>query len=150
MEIVINSDYGGFSLSPEATLAFYKAGCTELATPVKEYFGERFDSPETDIMGYKHAIIKWNEYKKSKKTDRAPIFLTILSDDGEFAISNRPNEKYRNDKRLVKIVKKMGKKANGGCASLKIVKIPNNVDWIIQEYDGAEWVAEKHRTWYAD
>jgi hypothetical protein len=32
-------------------------------------------------------------------------------------------------------------------SSLKVVEIPDDVDWYIQEYDGREWVAEKHRTW---
>jgi hypothetical protein len=53
----------------------------------------------------------------------------------------------RNDPYLVKIVKEMGSLANGSCANLKIVEVPGDVDWIVQEYDGAEWVAERHRTW---
>jgi hypothetical protein len=35
-------------------------------------------------------------------------------------------------------------------ADLKVIEIPDDVEWEIQEYDGTEWVAEKHRTWYAD
>lgn len=30
---------------------------------------------------------------------------------------------------------------------LKIVEVPADVDWTIKDYDGAEWVAEVHRTW---
>lgn len=30
---------------------------------------------------------------------------------------------------------------------LKIVDVPDDVEWIMMDYDGAEWVAEKHRTW---
>jgi hypothetical protein len=30
---------------------------------------------------------------------------------------------------------------------LKVVRVPADVDWCIQEYDGQEWVAEVHRTW---
>ncbi len=25
--------------------------------------------------------------------------------------------------------------------------IPDDVKWQIEEYDGLEWIAEKHRTW---
>lgn len=53
----------------------------------------------------------------------------------------------RNDPYLIKIIKELGMSANGRHANLKIVEIPGNVEWLIQEYDGAEWVAEKHRTW---
>jgi hypothetical protein len=31
---------------------------------------------------------------------------------------------------------------------LQIVVIPDDVKWEIHENDGAEWVAEKHRTWH--
>lgn len=40
---------------------------------------------------------------------------------------------------------------NGGVdsaySSLKVVEIPNDVNWYIEEYDGMEHVAERHRTW---
>lgn len=53
----------------------------------------------------------------------------------------------RDDPYLVKIVKELGIGANGPHSNLKIVEIPGDVEWLVQEYDGAEWVAEKHRTW---
>jgi hypothetical protein len=53
----------------------------------------------------------------------------------------------RDDPYLVKIVKQLGMGANGSHANLKIVEIPGDIEWLVQEYDGAEWVAEKHRTW---
>jgi hypothetical protein len=53
----------------------------------------------------------------------------------------------RDDPYLIKIVREMGELANGPCADLKIVEIPADVNWIIQEYDGIEWIAEEHRIW---
>jgi hypothetical protein len=53
----------------------------------------------------------------------------------------------RDDPYLVKIVKELGMGANGAHSNLKIVEIPGDVKWLIQEYDGAEWIAEEHRTW---
>jgi hypothetical protein len=53
----------------------------------------------------------------------------------------------RDDPQLIKVVKELGEAAAGDCAHLKIVKIPRNVKWEIEEYDGLEWVAEKHRRW---
>jgi len=53
----------------------------------------------------------------------------------------------RDDVILVEIVERMGKKANGNYSDLKIVEVPDEVQWEIQEYDGMEWVAEIHRTW---
>ena len=53
----------------------------------------------------------------------------------------------RNDPILVEIVEQLGEAADGDYAELKVVEIPDDVQWIVEEYDGAEWIAEKHRTW---
>jgi hypothetical protein len=53
----------------------------------------------------------------------------------------------RDDPILIQIVEEMGDAANGNFAKLKVVTIPDDVEWQIGEYDGLEWVAEKHRTW---
>ena len=53
----------------------------------------------------------------------------------------------RDDAVLIRVVEELGDAANGFAADLKIVDIPDDVDWEIEEYDGNEWVAEKHRTW---
>lgn len=48
---------------------------------------------------------------------------------------------------LISVIEEMGGRANGVGADIQIVDIPDDVQWTIQEYDGLEWVAEKHRTW---
>jgi hypothetical protein len=53
----------------------------------------------------------------------------------------------RADPLLVQVVEELGEFADGRHAELKIVEIPDDVKWQIDEYDGLEWVAEKHRTW---
>ena len=53
----------------------------------------------------------------------------------------------RDDPILVALVREMGDAVNSDLASLKVVKIPGDVEWIINEYDGLEWVAEKHKQW---
>jgi len=66
-------------------------------------------------------------------------------------VSKKFDYRYkRDDSDLIEAVKQLRKKANGDHASLKIVEIPDGIDWEIDEYDGMEWVAEKHRKWYAD
>jgi len=57
------------------------------------------------------------------------------------------DEILRNDPILIKVVEELGNEANGSCANLHIVEIPDDVQWIIKEYDGAEWIAEEHKTW---
>jgi hypothetical protein len=53
----------------------------------------------------------------------------------------------RDDSVLVSVVREMGSEANGNFAQLKIVKIPGDIEWTIDDYDGLDWVAEKHRIW---
>lgn len=67
--------------------------------------------------------------------------------------TNKPESEFyalyidRDDKDLVAIVEEMGEAANGNCADLNVVEIPDGISWQIEEYDGYEHVAEKHRTW---
>ena len=53
----------------------------------------------------------------------------------------------RDDPILVEVVESMGSNADGRYSLLKVVEVPDEVDWYIEEYDGVEWVAERHRTW---
>ncbi len=54
----------------------------------------------------------------------------------------------RTDKHLVSVVETLGVEANGQSAQLKVVEIPNDVQYHISEYDGIEHIAENHRTWF--
>jgi hypothetical protein len=53
----------------------------------------------------------------------------------------------RDDPILVHLVEELMEDANGPYSELKVVEIPDGVDWYVEEYDGIEWVAEVHRTW---
>ena len=54
----------------------------------------------------------------------------------------------RNDPILVYVVETLGNEANGSFAKLRIVEIPDDVNWEISDYDGMESVEEVHRSWY--
>lgn len=54
---------------------------------------------------------------------------------------------HRADPALVQVVEELGKKSNDIYSELRIVEIPEDVSWYIEEYDGNEHVAERHRTW---
>ena len=113
VKIVINSDYGGFSLSDEAILEYGKRKGLNL---VKD------ENTNWSIsIFYKDSVAKENYFE-----DR---------------------EIPRNDPDLVSVVEDLGESAYGFAANLKIVEIPEDVDWYVEENDGREWVAEKHRTW---
>lgn len=69
--------------------------------------------------------------------------------DEDFYISSYEFHSWekRSDQDLVRIVEELGEKSWGRFAELKVVEIPDDVEFDIGEYDGIEWVAEKHRTW---
>ena len=141
MKIVINNQYGGFSLSAEAIEEYLKLK------------GKKVYFYELDIRGEEL------RYRKTSKGENEPFVTCFTKDFGaeiaQDSISDEEWEKYmfdtkeiqRTDKDLIEVIKKLGEKANTMCSSLKIIEIPDDVDWVIEEYDGAEWVAERHRTW---
>lgn len=53
----------------------------------------------------------------------------------------------RNDPVLIQVVQELGPQANGQFSDLKVVEIPDDVKWLIVDYDGIEHIAEQHRTW---
>lgn len=67
-----------------------------------------------------------------------------VSDDNYFSDRDIP----RDDHVLIQVVEELGHDADGDCANLKIVEIPDDVEWHIAEYDGSEHVAENHRKWW--
>ena len=91
--------------------------------------------------------------------------IVINDDYGGFGLSDEALQEYitkkglpgnthtysnkieRDDPILVEIVERLKGKANSFLSSLKIVEIPDNIQWVIEEYYGREWIAESHQTW---
>lgn len=117
MKVVINNRYGGFSLSRKAFLRLRELG--EKTALSEPDYGEGWD----DNSG-----------------PRIP--LGPVNGRGCFC-----RDVPRNSRLLIQVIKELGEDANGEWASLKVVTIPNGVEWYIEEYDGMEHVAEKHRIW---
>ena len=56
-------------------------------------------------------------------------------------------ETSRADSALIRTVEELGEESWGRNSQLKIVEVPDGVDWEIEEYDGIERVVEAHRIW---
>jgi hypothetical protein len=135
MKVVINRCYGGFSLSVEA-MELYAKKISKAVYPeqVNAYFTQYWLVPEEERV----KPINWNKASIKQKTE----YNRKIE---EQMINNRNFE--RHDPILVEVVEELGEKASGQFADLEIIEIPDDVEYTIQEYDGVEWVAEKHRTW---
>ena len=53
----------------------------------------------------------------------------------------------RDDPTLIEVIEELGDAASGRFGNLKVVEIPDDVEWVIEDYDGMETVEEKHRSW---
>ena len=136
MKVAINTCYGGFGLSLKAIKELGKLMGKEI------YFYK-----QDDEFNYRNCI------KVTDLNDKAFCIMPVCKDLGDKADIDLINENYFNDDVgrtnyfLIRVIEKLGEEANGRCSKLKIVEIPDDVEFDIQEYDGMEWVAERHRTW---
>lgn len=78
--------------------------------------------------------------------------LSQAAEDRYRELSGKPYPEFRweaqrDDPYLVQVVLELGERSWAHCAELAVVTIPDDVQWQIDEYDGAEWIAEVHRTW---
>jgi hypothetical protein len=53
----------------------------------------------------------------------------------------------RDDLKLVQVVEELGAAANGHGAELRVVAIPDDIQWEISAVGGVEHISEVHRTW---
>lgn len=54
---------------------------------------------------------------------------------------------YRTDPTLIELIESNSKKYSGQCSELKVVEIPDDIEYTIENYDGIEHIAEKHNIW---
>lgn len=66
----------------------------------------------------------------------------------DFGIEDDDYKAYRSHPKLIAAIEKIGeKKASNNFANIKIVTIPDGIEWTIEDYDGQESIHERHRSW---
>lgn len=121
MKIVINEDYGGFGLSKRAFERLIELGMTLTEFDEKG----NYKDPNADIVFQDKVSILEDEYR-------------FIRDDKEL----------RTNLLLIQVVEELGEEANDKFSKLKIIEIPDDIEFVIEEYDGREWIAEKRRKWF--
>lgn len=146
MKVAINSDYGGFSLSKAANVEYMKrkygtfyAYKMHIDKGWKISLDVAVDEDDDDFVYLSQYDLgdTFNVDEVHKKYNYERIFL----EDSD------PNLSFRSDPVLISVIEDLGEKANGQCASIRIIEIPDDVNAIITEYDGFESVEEVHRSW---
>ncbi|MBS1722863.1 MAG: hypothetical protein JSS66_07790 [Armatimonadetes bacterium] len=154
MKVVINRCYGGFGLSARALLWLAERGSpvVELQT-LEEYYGADEDGMVDSFKGPKYSKTPVQDYHAQRMGSAFPptvyqgrivVFNDRSADveDWDTAVALT-----RSHPDLVECVELLGEAANDTHAKLGIVEIPDGIEFVIDEYDGSERVAEKHRTW---
>ena len=135
MKIVINDCYGGFGLSRKAEVEYLKLKGKEAFFYTQPNHGDTYVKVEPDcdcLMSYTFTKDLGETFKEWPKGGGG-YFIDI--------------DIERTDKDLVAVVEMLGEEANGSCAELKVIEIPDDIDWELSEYDGIETIEEKHRSW---
>jgi hypothetical protein len=127
-KVAVNKCYGGFSLSDEAVEECLRRGMTV------ETIDEANDR---DRPRDEHA-----DFWKEERTRYAACFSKYYPSKWSYS-----DPDFRTHPIILAVIEDLGEAANGQCANIKIVEVPDDVSWHIEEYDGQEWIAEDHRTW---
>ena len=119
MKVVINANFGGFSITLEAAQFMAARGNLRAKAEIEKY--------------------EWN------KAHPDPKYPSLSDMWYGFGYVNGMEGGYpRDDPDLIAAVESLGKRAG---LDLKIIEIPDGIEWEINEYDGWESVHEKHRSW---
>lgn len=134
MKVIINSGYGKFEVSNKA----------------KERY---FQLNQIPVFFYHQCDKEGKLYCKVTSNNRAPNIYYTFTDYGD--ITDRIKFNYidwssirmRTDSTFIQVVEELGEQVNSPPSYLKIIEIPNEIEFEIERVDGREWILEKRRRW---
>lgn len=138
MKIVINRCFGGFGLSDKAI---------EMIMERKGLNCYRYE------IQFKRNGEEYIRVDNFSSGNLLGAYYTT-ADLGE-RVSEIPNDKYwyygrleRTDEDMISVIEELGEEtASGKFSELRVVEIPDGVNWELDEYDGIETIHEVHRIW---
>lgn len=152
MKVILNKCYGGFMLSNKAQFEYYR----RKGTPAFAY------DRVTDWQTQETTFVRVHDANQTVEGSSACGLLWFGVDMGErfpsdhgFIPKSVPTESVlcmdtdaiRVDPIAIAIVEEMGEEASGWASELRVVEIPDWMDWVIDDYDGIETLHEDVPTW---
>lgn len=133
VKVAINKCHGGFSLSPKAV---HWLACRQGKSCY--FFISKYEDGE-------HVFIPAEGYPEGLFWAAFTVKDPENHEYENIVLEQRPDN--RSDPELIAVIEELGEEANGAHAEIKIVEIPADVKWEIEEYDGMEHASEAHRVW---
>ena len=136
MKIILNKSCGGFEVSDEAYELYAKKKGVSLYRYYDNY--AKYVLNKTKIKGgagfltYYFTKDYGDNVRKREIDWETYLYL---------------NSKHRDDPILIEVIEELGRKANGNYAGIKsklvVVEIPDDLDYVIDDYDGFETLHER-------
>ena len=135
-KVILNKCFGGFGVSKEAYELYAKKKGISIFRYTQEDSRNKIyiyaNDDNTSLNFYFTKDFGNNVYISSEDFKKYNLFL---------------DEDFREDKTLIEVVEELGEKANSMYSNLKIVEIPDNLDYVIDDYDGIETLHQKVQEW---
>lgn len=158
MKIILNKDYGGFSVS----LMAYKLYAEKKGIELYAYYRDYSNYLSQGVIVYRK--IDWTVPSLLEYYNNGLSSVYCFTKNlGESIIESKENKeevneifvKYsfylgkqnREDPILIEVVEELGNKANGSFSDLKVVEIPDELDYVIDNYDGYETLHQRVKIW---
>ena len=135
-KVILNKCFGGFGLSKEA----YELYAKKKGISVFHYTQENL---KKEIYTYATDDNRTFDFYFTKDFGDN----VYISDEDFKKYFLKLDEKFREDKTLIEVVEELGEKANAFYSNLKIVEIPDDLDYVIDNYDGIETLHQKVQEW---
>lgn len=141
-KVILNKCFGGFDVSPKAyqLYAMYK-GYSHLYKYLPTSYLNNATYKLVDLFDEHFVCFYVTKYfgKEISKND-------ISKEDWEKHILYLGADN-REDDILIKVVEELGDEASGKFGELIVVEIPDDLDYVIDDYDGIETLHARVETW---
>lgn len=153
MKVILNKCFGGFGISPKAYKLYAEKKGIELYPYIEDYSNYTlkketiYNKVDWTYMGLSrdfnvHYFTKNLGETVVKNFDNKMEFNELYKKYNLYI-----NADYRTDPILIEVVEELGAEADGRFADLCVVEIPDNLNYVIDNYDGRETLHENVRTW---